>query len=84
MSGFYGKCGGAGLISSSQILMVKVLENLDKDEEGFISHLKIEEKCDIDVFWGWLPWGDEAFPFHGPVNWGETGENRSEIKVELD
>ena len=37
----------------------------------------------MDVISGWLPWGDEAFPFHGPVKWGEAGRHWSKLKVVL-
>ena len=38
------------------------------------------EKCEVDVILEWLPWGNEALPFYGPVNW-QVGGHRSELKV---
>ena len=43
---------------------------------SLFSHLKIDQKCEMDVIIGLLPWGDEAFPFHGLVKWGEAGRHR--------
>ena len=53
--------------------MVQVLKNQDWDEAGVISYLKIDEKCEMGAILGWLLWGDEVYPFHCPVNWGEAG-----------
>ena len=30
----------------------------------------------MNVILGWLPWGDEAFPFHGFENWDEAGGHK--------
>ena len=45
-----------------------MLKNQNYFEEFFISHLKIDEKCEMDVILGCSPQGDEACSFYGPVN----------------
>ena len=56
---------------SQKYLPIFSLRNQNWDEAGVISHKEIGEKCEMDAISGW--WGDEAFAFHGPVNWGEAG-----------
>ena len=66
------------------------MENQNWDEAGAISNLKIDEKwCKMYLVLEsvpCVPWemrGDEAYPFHCPVNWGEAGGHRSKLKVVL-
>ena len=80
VSRFHGKCGRAGLTSISHFTTifayfwrVKELKNQNQDEAGFISHIKIDEKCEIHVTFRVIQWGHEAFPFHRTVNLGEAG-----------
>ena len=44
---------------------------------------KIDEKFQMNVMLGSLPWGDKEFQFHGPVNLGEAGGHRPKLKVVL-
>ena len=45
--------------------------------------IHVYEKCEMNGSLGWLPWGDKAFPIHGPVNWGDAGGQRFILKVVL-
>ena len=38
---------------------------------------------EMNMTLGWLPWGDKAFPFHGPANWGKAGGHRWKPEVQL-
>ena len=37
----------------------------------------------MDVLLGWLPWVDEALPFHDPEKLGEASGHRSKLKIVL-
>ena len=57
------------------------MKNQIQDKASLISHFKIDEKCDMGVILGWLPWGDKAFPFHDFENSGMAGGHGSKPKV---
>ena len=87
VSRFYGKCGRAGLISISQQFLL-ILEGISFEKSKLIwgrfhFTFKKNEKCEMDMILGWLPWGDEAFLFHGTGDWGEAWDT-CKLKVGLN
>ena len=35
----------------------------------------------MNIILGWLPWGDEAYSFHGFENWDEAGGHKVEVEA---
>ena len=60
-----------------------MLKNLNEDEAGFVSHLKIDDKYEMDVIFLVITKRGQGGPNYGLVNSGEAGGHRSKSEVVL-
>ena len=86
VSRFYGKCGGAGLISISHFTTILEGINVEKSKLRWGRfHLAFKNRWEMwnGCYFRVTNMREAAFSFHGPVNLGEEGGHRSKLKVVL-